>query len=209
MKKLLLSLAMVGMTSALCAQEGGDMLVSGSLSWSSTSTKTSVGSTTATTKGTRSFEILPQFHYFVIDNLSVGGAIGYGFTKSPNGRTANDEQLFDKTGLFVIRPMVSYYIALGDKFYYAPRFYVGAGFGKNKTEVSDTQTTERDASMFEVGLNLLNFEFRPTDHIGIMFNAGDLGYQSSTLKAGDEKETDRNFSLGLNLGATIGFNYYF
>lgn len=32
MKKLLLCLALAGMTSALYAQEGGDMLVSGSLS---------------------------------------------------------------------------------------------------------------------------------------------------------------------------------
>ena len=32
----------VGMASTLCAQERGDMLVSGSLSWSSSSTKTTV-----------------------------------------------------------------------------------------------------------------------------------------------------------------------
>ena len=42
MKKLFLCFALVGMASTLCAQERGDMLVSGSLSWSSSSTKTTV-----------------------------------------------------------------------------------------------------------------------------------------------------------------------
>lgn len=210
MKKLLLCLALAGMTSALYAQEGGDMLVSGSLSWKSSSSKATVASTSATEKGSRSFEITPQFHYFVIDKLSVGGAVGYSFTKDPNRNNAtNGDQLFDKSGLFIIRPMVSYYISLGEKFYYVPRFYVGAGFGKNKSEINDTDVSEQDTSMFQVGLNLLNFEFRPSDHIGIMFNAGDLGYRTDITKEGDNKLSNRSFSLGLNLGATIAFNYYF
>lgn len=210
MKKLFLCFALVGMTSALYAQEGGDMLVSGSLSWNAASTKATITSTTTTMKTGSSFEILPQFHYFVIDKLSVGGAIGYSFTKDPDGTTADNKQLFDKTGLFIIRPMVSYYISLGEKFYYVPRFYVGVGFGKNKTEISETETTEANATMFQVGLNILNFEFRPTDHIGIMFNAGDLGYRSDISKQdSDNRISDRSFAFNLNLGATIGINYYF
>ena len=43
-----------------------------------------------------------------------------------------------------------------------------------------------------------------------MFNAGDLKYEVSTVKVdSDNKYSARNFNLGLNLGATIGFNYYF
>lgn len=211
MKKLFLCIALVGMTSASFAQKGGDMLVSGSLSWNSSSTKTTVASTSETQKGSRSFEIMPQFHYFVIDKLSVGAGIGYSFTKDPNDNvSANDNQLFDKNGLFVIKPMVSYYISLGEKFYYVPRFYIGFGFGKSKSEIDDTEVTEQDLSAFQIGLSLLNFEFRPSKHIGIMFNAGDVGYQTATLKVdSDNKVSSRDFSLGLNLGATIGFNYYF
>lgn len=211
MKKLFLCFALAGMASALNAQEKGDMLVSGSLSWNSSSTKVTAASTSTTAKGPRSFEITPQFHYFVMDKLSVGGAIGYSFTKEPNNfNSANGDQLFNKSGLFVIRPMASYYISLGEKFYYVPRFYIGVGFGNEKSEINDTEITESDVTMFQVGLNLLNFEFRPTDHIGIMFNAGSLGYRTDILKEGnDDKTSARNFSLGLNLGATIGFNYYF
>ena len=97
MKNLFLCFALVGMASTLCAQERGDMLVSGSLSWSSSSTKTTVSSTSETTKGSRSFEFTPQFHYFVINKLSVGLGIGYSLEKDPNGRTgSDDEQRFDK-----------------------------------------------------------------------------------------------------------------
>jgi len=43
-----------------------------------------------------------------------------------------------------------------------------------------------------------------------MFNAGDLGYQTTVIKQdGDNKVSNRDFSLGLNVGATIAFNYYF
>ena len=211
MKNLFLCFALVGMASTLCAQERGDMLVSGSLSWSSSSTKTTVSSTSETTKGSRSFEFTPQFHYFVINKLSVGLGIGYSLEKDPNGRTgSDDEQLFDKKGLFYFQPMASYYIPLGKKFYYVPRFYIGFGFGKNKSELTSKEVSEEDASRFRVGISALNFEFRPTDHIGIMFNAGDLGYQTTVIKQdGDNKVSNRDFSLGLNVGATIAFNYYF
>ena len=108
MKNLFLCFALVGMASTLCAQERGDMLVSGSLSWNSSSTKTTVSSTSETTKGSRSFEFTPQFHYFVINKLSVGLGIGYSLEKDPNGRTgSDDEQLFDKKGLFYFQPMAS------------------------------------------------------------------------------------------------------
>lgn len=131
--------------------------------------------------------------------------------KDPNGRTgSDDEQLFDKKGLFYFQPMASYYIPLGKKFYYVPRFYIGFGFGKNKSELTSKEVSEEDASRFRVGISALNFEFRPADRIGIMFNAGDLGYQTTVIKQdGDNKVSNRDFSLGLNVGATIAFNYYF
>lgn len=210
MKKLLLCIALIGTVFTLQAQDRGDMIVSGTFSWTSSSSKSTVSSTSETSKGSRSFEFVPQFHYFVIDRLSVGLGIGYTLDKTPNGRTANDEQLFNKNGMFLLKPMVSYYLPLSEKFYYVPRAYVGLGFGKNRSELSNNEVSETDASRFEAGLSLLSFEFRPAKHIGIMFNTGDLRYQSTTTKEdSDNKSSDRNFSLGLNLGATIGFNYYF
>lgn len=164
MKNLFLCFALVGMASTLCAQERGDMLVSGSLSWNSSSTKTTVSSTSETTKGSRSFEFAPQFHYFVINKLSVGLGIGYSLEKDPNGRTgSDDEQLFDKKGLFYFQPMASYYIPLGKKFYYVPRFYIGFGFGKTNrnSPVKRSPKKMRRGSGSESQLSTSNSD-RPT-----------------------------------------------
>lgn len=67
-----------------------------------------------------------------------------------------------------------------------------------------------DLFSFYTGLSLLSFEFKPIDRIGITFKTGDLSYQADTYKVdSDNKVTNRSFGLELNLGASVGFNYYF
>lgn len=212
MKKLLLISFLVVFTSSLFAQEKGDMVISGSLSWSSNSSKEKLVGKSETIKGDRNFSIIPEFQYFICDKFSVGLGLGYSLNKTPNENTNSndDDQLFNKLGLFLIQPAARYYVSLSEKFYFVPRFYIGFGVGKLKEEIGDSKTNDTDVSAFNVGISLLSFEFKPSDKIGISFNAGDLQYQTSTIKIdSDNKYIDRNFDLGLNLGATIGFNYYF
>ena len=212
MKKLLLVTLLVVFTASLFAQEKGDMVISGSLSWTSKSVKDKFNNKSEVIKGDRSFSIMPEFHYFICDKFSVGLGLGYSLSKTPNDNAVSndDDQLFNKIGLFLIQPSAKYYISLGDKFYFVPRFYVGFGVGKYEEELKDNKTNDIDVSAFNVGISLLSFEFKPCDRVGILFNAGDLKYETSTVKLDDDnKETQREFSLGVNLGATIGFNYYF
>lgn len=210
MKKLLLISVSMMFAFSLFAQEKGDASISGSFSWTSKSTKEKYGSESEVVKGDRTFSIMPEFHYFVCDKFSVGLGIGYSLNKTPNGKEYNDDQLFDKLGLFLIQPVARYYISLGEKFYFVPRFYLGVGVGKYKEELGESKTEDTDVTAFNVGLSLFNFEFKPCNKWGIMFNAGDLKYEVSTVKIdSDNKYSARNFSLGLNLGATVGFNYYF
>lgn len=213
MKKLLIILSLWAMAFTTFAQNGGDMVVSGSLSWNSKSTKWKSGGESYVEKGARSFSIVPEFHYFVADKFSIGSGIGYSLTKDPNGEYEDNEDedvLFNKLGLFIFQPVAQYYVSLGDKFYYVPRFYIGFGVGKYKQELGQNQTYDLNASVFNIGLSLLNFEFKPVDKIGIRFSAGDLDYKSTCIKDDDDaKNISREFGLNLNLGATIGFNYYF
>lgn len=213
MKKLLLISMLVVFVSSLFAQEKGDMVISGSLSWTSKSTKEKAGGKSEVAKGTRNFKLIPEFRYFVCDKLSVGLGIGYALNKEPNGNSNSknpDDELFNKIGLFLLQPSASYYISLADNFYFVPRFYVEFGIGKYKVELDGSKTEDTDISAFNIGLSLLSFEFKPCEKIGIMFDAGNLEYKTETFKYdSDNKSTERHFSLGLNLGATIGFNYYF
>lgn len=211
----------------LSAQKKGDMSLSGTLSWTSNSTTTTIKSEykdeSQTSKGDRSFSVMPEFHYFIADNLSVGLGMGYSLYKTPNGLTGwEGEQLFDKLYYVSVQPVAKYYIALNEQFYFVPRFYFGFLAGKY-VDILDREKTEKvDVSGFNIGLSLLNFEFKPCGKVGVVFSAGDLKYESYTecwkgynsdgvFYPHKEKRTitGNKFSLGLNLGATVGFNYYF
>lgn len=212
MKRLVLISLLVVFSSYLFAQQQGDFVLSGSLSWTSQSAKQKFSNESEVAKGDRNFSFIPEFHYFVCDKLSVGLGIGYSLNKTPNDNenSDNDDVLFNKTGLFLMQPTARYYISLSEKFYYVPRFYIGFGVGKYKEELGDNQTSDINASTFNVGVSLLNFEFKPCDKIGIMFNAGDLEYQTVRMKFdSDNKLINREFGLGFNLGASVGFNFYF
>ena len=209
MKKFLLLAVMVAFSTSLFAQQKGDFVISGTLGFQTTSNKTKVSSTTTTTKGDRSFQFIPEFRYFFDDNFSAGIGIGYALQKSPNGYSEEDSQLFNKTGLFMLEPNVGYHLELGSKFYYAPRFYIGLGFGKYKSEAGGGTNTEYNVSAFNIGLSLLSFEYKPWEKVGILFSAGSLEYGVVSTKIDDNKSKDRTFGLNLNMGATIGFNYYF
>ena len=87
---------------------------------------------------------------------------------------------------------------------------------------------EATHAAFRLGLNLhlLAFEFRPAQNFGITLSAGEFGYvydsryqnfnedemkelfdvKDSTSK---KKNFTNNFGLNLNLGAKVGFSYYF
>ena len=82
------------------------------------------------------------------------------------------------------------------------------------------------AFRFGLNLHLLAFEFRPAQNFGITLSAGEFGYVYDSYSQNfNEKEMKEyfdkkdstskwneftnNFNLNLNLGAKIGFSYYF
>ena len=76
-----------------------------------------------------------------------------------------EDDLYNRTGLMVFRPSMYYYVKLSDKFYYNPELYIGLKFGNAKSEVDENTTYKMGYNRFEIGVNVLNFEFRPTDHV--------------------------------------------
>lgn len=209
MKKLLLLAVAVVFTTSLFAQQKGDVVVSGTFGFQTTSNKTKVGSTSIKEKGDRSFQLMPEIRYFFDDNFSAGLGIGYSLLKSPNGNGDDGDELFDKMGLFMLEPHVGYHLELSSKFYYTPRFYVGFGFGKYKSEEGGGTSSESNVSTINIGLSVLSFEFKPCEKIGMLFSAGNLEYSMLSEKIDDYKDKSKSFGLNLNMGATIGFNYYF
>lgn len=214
--------AILSAGAVLSAQNKGDMYISGALgiSGGNTSTSVSAGSQTTKTKDPSSFtfQIEPQFGYFVLDRLEVNLSIGYSLTRSePNSNSTSDKNFYDFTNLFTIAPGVSYYLPVCDRLWYTPAFQIGVGFGNYKSQLNASTTEKAGLTTFGLGLSLLKFEFRPCDHLGIALSAGDLSYTLTHTKYEDTindstvktVSNTNSVDLGLNLGTSIAFKYYF
>lgn len=203
-------LCFLGVT-ALSAQNQGDMYISGNISMSGSSSTDIAGNTSTKSPEGFSLGLAPQFGYFVIDNLEVHLGLNYVFSKYPN--TSLDPTGRENTSMFFIQPGVSYYLNVFDnKFFYTPGIDLGIGFGGTNYKTDNSKQKVSSLTRFYMTLNLLSFEFRPVDNFGISFRAGDLTYTFNQTVSATNKEykTNRNsFNFGLNLGASIGFRYYF
>lgn len=207
----------------LSAQQKGDMYISGSIGINGGNTSTSnVKNGTSTVRKTPSelsFSIAPEFGIFVIDRLQVNISLGYSMVRSvPNGHSTETDNFYDFSNMFVISPGVRYYLPVCDKLYYTPGLSLGVGFGNEKSQISSDTLEKKPRSTFNIALSVLEFEFRPSDCLGISLSAGSLDYTLAHTKSSKEDGqgetvkyvTNKNsVSFGLNLGAKIGFKYYF
>jgi hypothetical protein len=123
-------------------------------------------------------ELRPAIDYFVMDNLSVGGFIGFDYSSDPGGHTTT----------FSIGPRVGYNLAFSERFSVWPKL----GFSYATTSVSedltppgsDTTVTQNNSSS-GLALNLfVPVMFHPVPHFFLGF--GPALDQSLT---GDTKTT--------------------
>ena len=223
-------LAALGMVNPLKAQQQGDMVITGSLGMGGNSThyRTKFVSPDETIKdkeivpGTFRFSIMPEFGYYVLDRLEVSLALGYDLERSDAVDQWQGKNCYDFTHLFTINPGISYHLPICEKFYYAPAFYLSVGFGSVNSQSAGRngiEVAKEGFTSFGFGLALLSFEIEPTEHFAISLSAGDFTYALVHAKEVEESElydskasshvTVNNVDFGLNLGAKIGFKYYF
>ena len=186
MKKVIISLLAILAVTTLSAQNKGDMYAGGSFGLGTTSLISGGESTTAL-----SFEIAPEYGYFVTNNFKIGASISYGVESGNPVRHS-----------FQIMPNLAYYVRICDKFYYTP----GAELGF-VCDVNDGVSMPG----FGVGLSLGSFEFRPTEKFGLSVNLLSIDYMLMTYR-----QRDLNLKLNVNginfrLGTTpsVGLKYYF
>lgn len=222
MKKILVFAAAMFAAVALSAQEKGDMYISGTFDVSTGNTVQAQGTTTVKTPGATTFGIAPEFGIFVIDGLEVNVGVGYSLYKEQNNsfEVSQDptvKPLYDNKNTFGIRAGLNYHVKICDMFYWAPGVKFLLDFGSTTRQASVSETSKlRSNTDFTFRVSMLKFEFRPGQHFGISFEAGNLDYATSTTKTPDPldntKETKvrrNNFNWELNYGAQIGFKYYF
>lgn len=143
---LLLLCTLALLTGKSYAQEKGEMFIGGDLA---------LGVTAYSYYGTEvgaNFSIAPEFAYFLVDNLRVGGNLNY---------------TYDSSHSITINPSVAYYARLAHNFYYVPEFTIGIGGAWN---------SYMDSFVFQLGLEIFAVEFRPTKHFAMSVNMLSLEY---------------------------------
>ena len=192
MKKLILAVLVIFMSLGAYAQfNQGRMLVGGNFSADFTTNKSKAGSTTVTNSHTTSVSFGPQFGYFIIDNLAVGGILT---VETASTKSEGSDNKYSSTTT-LISPFVRYYLSQG--IFFQGRFDVGSEKTKSKT-ASTTTTTTYSASGFALGAGYAWFL---TDNVAL---EPQVGYRSYTLK---NKSTDGKNSDG-GIYILVGFQIY-
>lgn len=150
MKKItILFVAVAAMfASAASAQQKDDMYVGGTLGFGVSSIGTNGYMSTSA-----SFNVAPEFGYFIADNIKIGVELAYGVSGG--------------THSLMLMPNAAYYLPIVDKLYYTPQLSVGGGFGANSGYT---------AGSFALSLNLASLEYKPVENMAISIGLVNLNY---------------------------------
>ena len=193
MKKLLFTVfAIVALSLAAKAQfSKGTIMAGGSVGYSSTTNKETVGNVTTTLGTTSSLTFLPQVGYFFIDNLAAGAGITLQSVKfSVSGSNQSNS-----TTEFLFSPFARYY--LPQKIYGQFGFDVGSGTEK-KTN-NNNATTETTSSISGWSL-LAGYAIMLNDHVAV---EPQVGYRSLVQDYGSNNGKLTDAGLFLRIGLQV------
>ncbi|MDD2531032.1 MAG: hypothetical protein PHN41_07350 [Bacteroidales bacterium] len=223
MKKNLIILVAVLLTSTFAFAQSGKMFVTGNLDFNTNNTTrtTVLNSTTTETilRDGSNFGINASFHYKVIDNLAVGLGLGYNTTRVWTG-TFNNKEVNDYTNLFNITPSAIYFIEINDKFQFTPELFFNIGFGGANYQfynVANDNVEDFTASTFGFGVGIipLSFNYNMNDNLALAFSLGEISYSNQKTSIDEpapfasNESVNGGFNLQLNSGFRIGLRYFF
>ncbi len=126
----------------------------------------------------------PQFNYFLADNCNLGLSVGYQF------------QLLN-SHVVLFQPSFNYYVKMVDGLYYAPGISLAGGYAN---------ASGYGMGVFGAGLELFTLEFRPTQKLGIGFNALSLNFIGLV---DNSSNIITSIDLNINSNSSLVFKYYF
>lgn len=212
-KKVLLAIAML-ISVASFAQKKGDMSVTGIVSvdfgFYTTSFAENNYSTTEKVPYGTSFSVGADYGYFVADNLKLSLAVDVPVTNYCMGKDENDKWLYNKSVSLATYPNVSYYVKLGERFYYTPE--IGILFEWRKLKEQLTSSNVETSKIFSWGgyLDFLAFEYKVSERIAIATHIGSLYGISSDYSYENTNKNVKMNELFLSLNNTsVRFRLYF
>ncbi|WP_375578406.1 outer membrane beta-barrel protein [Marivirga tractuosa] len=152
----------------------------------------------------QTIRVLPNVQYFISDNFSVGGSLGFTTQRDNLG-----EDDYVRTNTLSISPEARYYVGLGENvhLYGAARF--GFGFGGSTFIDGNDRTEINDRSTFNLGINP-GILFTPGSSIGFNFELNMISFSRNavTPAGGNTTTVSNGLTLGINTFApTFGIYY--
>lgn len=198
MKKLVLFFLCVSLTMSLFSQtDKGQSAMGLDLQFISTKTGTKGSEEKHTTA-----HVIPNYNYFIVNNLSIGARLGYSYDKRTNPTSDY------KSHYFTFGPQLRYYWHLNDMFAVAPQLAIPFNYGMrysgktkyaNEWSISPTLTT--------------SFVIFPHPEHGIEFSYGSLGYfygKSTPTASPANVYTNSGFAFDFGPSTLrLGYHWYF
>ena len=191
MKNLLLMLLIFVSFSTTAQFNKGRILVGGNVGFSSTTSKSKFGSSSAyTTSKSSEFSFTPQAGYFIIDNLAIGAGLNLELTT-----LKPEADVFDEVSTALLfQPFVRYYIKPGV-------FFQGAyGIGSQKDKQTYQDVTQEQKYGARNWLFAVGYAIFLNDRVAV---EPMLGYKTSTLKNKDADSKSWDSSLFFKVGLQV------
>ncbi len=153
---------------------------------------------------TQELRILPNVQYFISDNISIGGNLGFVTERNNLG-----QDTYTRTNTFVFGPEARYYIELGENVHFYGAASLGFGFGGSTFIDGNDRTDTEDTSTFNFGVNP-GILFTPGSKVGFNFelNLISFGRNSSTPAGANTSTVFNGFTFGTNtFTPTFGLYY--
>ena len=186
--------------------EQGRIMLGGSLGFSSSTSETDAGGTTADGPESSGFEIMPYGGYFITDNIAVGLGVGY------SSSTTDDQTTETEMSAFNVEPFARYYMNMGDRFYMFAHLGIPFESGTSETTTGGVTADGPETTSFGVGITP-GLSYFVSDNVVIEAAFGFLGYTSdvSELDAGGVTTETTSSSFGLDLDSStllFGFSWF-
>ena len=208
MKRLILLCVMfVLLTQHANAQQRGDFYVGGMGSVALNSQATTVSSAydeVSVTQVSTEFGYGICMGYYLTDHIRVSAM----FERTASASVSNDVA-GTAINLTFYGGSIAYSGEIADGLYYTPELLIGVGRDGSMNDSG----IEFPLSGFTASLNLLQLEFRPTEHFGAEINLGSIGIGALGSNV-NYSGTSVNLTLailGISIGdsSSISFKYYF
>ena len=153
---------------------------------------------------------LPQFGYFVADNIAIG--LNAGITSIIS--KSNDDVPFDikvTDNLIVVAPYIRYYKMFNDNFGLIGEFRPSFGFGSSKQDIDGDEIEFDNSTVIDISIRP-GLVYFPHPKFGIEASFGALSFNSFSFENSDDSDTSFNINLtpsDILDNGSIGFNFYF